>query len=739
MNIYDLISRAQKLRKETQLDSVSPDRVGGLHEDTLKYINEFQLLASSPSLHKIYASVSAMQSDKSPKSDLTGKPLKPGQLVVIVPANQTDATAGDVYRYDGPSGNTSAWTFVAKIGAVPADAELSATSTNPPQNKVVTEKLTELESEVAATTSAFVFETSQVDYYINPANGKIQTTHYGFSVSDKIDVRNYRKFILTSKIDFNAVTGFLFTDESDAVISYGKMSAVKEMEFEVPNGAVYFQFSYVTDAEKTISLRLDTLSLLERMSYVEQKTEGNADYISIIDSSIGSLKNRFDGSFEAKKYINPANGLIQSTPYEYATSSKVDCRGAKSLTIASDESFNAIAGYIFLDASDNVISYGAMASANTMKLPIPSDAVALRISAPSTAFATTIISEDSIASIRQDVSTLQKISREKIVDKSNEASISLSGGENVWLTWGGTHNRTWNISAQIEFDSFSAFKVYMTGRYFENYGASEVTINDTDVIVHNISDNSIQTFQHGLIWKNSSFIFLDCKNSMVTITLSNEDGEFRKILPTFDGILGARISNEGASVLNVHNFRADHSHDINASVVLCGDSYAYPKFGETASDSTAESGYSYTRFLGKIVDFANISIPGGTSKEIYSSLGKYIDKGGKPNIIIWGLGMNDSYENYELYLPQASALAESIGAVFIPATIPTVPNRDKTQHTALAKTYARYVDFASALTDANGWKKGYLSSDNLHPSRAGFNAMKAQIMVDVPELFLNAI
>lgn len=150
MNIYDLISRAQKLRKETQLDSVSPDRVGGLHEDTLKYINEFQLLASSPSLHKIYASVSAMQSDKSPKSDLTGKPLKPGQLVVIVPANQTDATAGDVYRYDGPSGNTSAWTFVAKIGAVPADAELSATSTNPPQNKVVTEKLTELESEVGS-------------------------------------------------------------------------------------------------------------------------------------------------------------------------------------------------------------------------------------------------------------------------------------------------------------------------------------------------------------------------------------------------------------------------------------------------------------------------------------------------------------------------------------------------------------------------------------------------------------
>ena len=142
MNIYDLISRAQKLREETKIDSVSPDRVGALCEDTLKYINEYQLLASSPALHKIYVSVSAMQSDRSPKSDITGNALKPGQLVVIVPASQSDATAGNVYRYDGPSGNTSAWTFVSKIGAVPADAELNASSANPVQNMVVTAELT---------------------------------------------------------------------------------------------------------------------------------------------------------------------------------------------------------------------------------------------------------------------------------------------------------------------------------------------------------------------------------------------------------------------------------------------------------------------------------------------------------------------------------------------------------------------------------------------------------------------
>ena len=200
MNIYDLISRAQKLRKETQLDSVSPDRVGGLHEDTLKYINEFQLLASSPSLHKIYASVSAMQSDKSPKSDLTGKPLKPGQLVVIVPASQSDATAGDVYRYDGPSGNTSAWTFVAKIGAVPTDAELSATSTNPPQNKVVTEKLTELESNLVSDMSAFSAEDMSSFGEVIPFKNKGYIAIGAPDVNNPVVSDNYYHAVIPCKI-----------------------------------------------------------------------------------------------------------------------------------------------------------------------------------------------------------------------------------------------------------------------------------------------------------------------------------------------------------------------------------------------------------------------------------------------------------------------------------------------------------------------------------------------------------
>ena len=120
-NIYDLINRAKALRDETKIDSISPARVGALCEETLQYINEVLILASSPILHKVYQSVAAMQSDPSPKSDITGRELSPGQLVVISPQNASDATAGDIYRYDGPSGSTSAWTYIAKIGKLTSE------------------------------------------------------------------------------------------------------------------------------------------------------------------------------------------------------------------------------------------------------------------------------------------------------------------------------------------------------------------------------------------------------------------------------------------------------------------------------------------------------------------------------------------------------------------------------------------------------------------------------------------
>lgn len=97
-NIVDIINRAESLRKETALGSITPDRVGAIMTDILKYMNEAQVFADSL-VHKIYPDNAAFMADTTHLSDLTGKPMKAGQLIYI-----SDEQA--YYRYDGDSNKT---------------------------------------------------------------------------------------------------------------------------------------------------------------------------------------------------------------------------------------------------------------------------------------------------------------------------------------------------------------------------------------------------------------------------------------------------------------------------------------------------------------------------------------------------------------------------------------------------------------------------------------------------------
>ena len=113
--------RAQALRQETAVNSISPERAGSIMYDTLAYINQMQLQGANPLLiSKIYASVEAMEADSAPVSDLTGQPLRPGQVVCIAdPSDPDDPDTGLIYRYDGAEGGASSWTAVGRIGSDP--------------------------------------------------------------------------------------------------------------------------------------------------------------------------------------------------------------------------------------------------------------------------------------------------------------------------------------------------------------------------------------------------------------------------------------------------------------------------------------------------------------------------------------------------------------------------------------------------------------------------------------------
>lgn len=138
--LNEIIARAEALRKESYVNSIDPERVGSIMSDTLKYLNEFQLQSGSMGLDKIYASISAMNSDNAPVSDLTGKPLKGGQLAVIV-AGSASEDNGKVYRFDNPG-----WTYVSTIGNLNIVQETGDSETAVISQKAVTNLIEELKN-----------------------------------------------------------------------------------------------------------------------------------------------------------------------------------------------------------------------------------------------------------------------------------------------------------------------------------------------------------------------------------------------------------------------------------------------------------------------------------------------------------------------------------------------------------------------------------------------------------------
>lgn len=229
MTLNEIIVSVESLKEEYRMNSIDPSRLGGIMLEILQYINSSQVRLQSPAIQKVYLSVSAMQSDGNPVSDLNGLPLRVGQLVCIVPASQQDTTAGDVYRYDGPSGNTSAWTYLNKIGGLPADQSLNKASTNPIANAPVASAIEAQDKKVAQLSQEFE-EIKNADFTLNPN---------------------------TELVEPGETT---ITLEPDKFYKWGGVSALN-ITLNAPKegcvGSYYFQFTCPADTATSLALPVD--------------------------------------------------------------------------------------------------------------------------------------------------------------------------------------------------------------------------------------------------------------------------------------------------------------------------------------------------------------------------------------------------------------------------------------------------------------------------------------------------
>lgn len=180
--LQDLLARAQALREETALGSISPERAGSIMYDTLQVINQMQLNGGSLVINKIYATVAAMEADTAPVSDLTGSALKPGQLVVIVTSDTSSADFGSVYRFDGIEDGASTWSLTGKIGSLPVADNLTTDNPSIPLSAAQGVVLEKNKARLTFVLTDLIFDVQYTDNrYINASNGAVQNLGTFFS------------------------------------------------------------------------------------------------------------------------------------------------------------------------------------------------------------------------------------------------------------------------------------------------------------------------------------------------------------------------------------------------------------------------------------------------------------------------------------------------------------------------------------------------------------------------------
>lgn len=127
----------------------------------------------------------------------------------------------------------------------------------------------------------------------------------------------------------------------------------------------------------------------------------------------------------------------------------------------------------------------------------------------------------------------------------------------------------------------------------------------------------------------------------------------------------------------------------------------------------------------------------------YTSLVENL-KHSNPKTVVWLMGMNDGSDP-DANTPSSSwttnrdkliALSQEYGFEIVFATIPTVPNiYHEGKNNWIRNSGYRYIDIAEALgADGTGaWTEGYLSTDNVHPTAAGSQAIYNAVITDFPD------
>ena len=307
----------------------------------------------------------------------------------------------------------------------------------------------------------------------------------------------------------------------------------------------------------------------------------------------------------------------------------------------------------------------------------------------------------------------------------------LATGES--LTLDGTNvkkNNTFSFMAKI-----TSFSKILVGQGFETYSGAWAEITDTKLIVHNYaqSDSTVE-YTHGLTISDYIYVQIFVSTAKADIVIYSNGSSFKQQNANWFACNGAYFAKSDGSTLTDCIFTWG-SADFRKSLWVFGNSYIGLNNVKRWATQLKNAGFADNVLFN--------GYAGEASAAAITALTNAL-KLGKPQKLLWCLGMNDGADsgstpsaNYSAGISQVETICAENGIELIYATIPSVPNQsNEAKNSYVRETGKRYVDFAKAVgAAANGtWYTGMLDEDNVHPTEAGAIALYHRAIADCPEL-----
>jgi len=563
-----------------------------------------------------------------------------------------------------------------------------------------------------------------------------------------------------------------FYDNERNFLSYQSVTSGKKQVITTPNNCYYFRFvlliaNIVRPQVEIGTERTNYVPYSEIGGYIPEIKENTVYNQSIVDNAITTEK-VLDGSISAQKtdfiisknllnkndsdvaigkYIISTTGNLSANA-GYNTSGFIKVFPGATYYFGSIENQVAARFYAFFDENKTYVSGGSDISS----IVVPENVVFIRFS-----FSTSIwngngaqLSKDAIIPYTE---YQLEFSNGIGLGSSIKAPISSLGNAASI-----TNSQTLASGETLTFDVFPRYQLrglvmsfackilifseLIIGKGYQQRLGKYIRITSTNVELISCDLSGNETVKdvaaHGLSINTFLRVSLQYVNGgQLRYIISSIGGYFTKTVNWgYIGEYQPFVMSVGTSATELT--LAIGSLDLKKSVWAFGDSYMSisPERWPGVLQSVGVESFMINALSG--INSVNMLTDAIKAFKNYS-----------PKFAIWGLGMNDSSDtdnstpapNWLSAINSFLVLCSENGTIPILATIPCVPSKNHAAKNSWVRSSGyRYIDFADAVganvytSGVNNWYENMLSSDEIHPTALGAQALASRVLADFPEI-----